>query len=855
MNNPDLFQLSSSLLGHKADVRSVSAPSPTLIVSTSRDKSTIAWTKEGTEWSAGRHWDGFGGFVSSTWAGVINDQEWILTGSQDSLISAYAAPNGFASKSPTDFQQTTSSEPSVTLIGHSANVCCLDGLVGGGGLVSGSWDQTAIVWSANFQQQQVLKGHSQTVWAVRSISPTQILTASADKSIILWTKGADDAVRGLVPIPGGDTFASCGNDGVIIIWSLSGDRIIDLHGHASFVYDLAVIPATSPDAGPELASVSEDRTLRIWSEIGKNIQTIPHPATSVWTVAAASNGDLITGSSDGVVRVWTRSASRVAPEAEIKALEEEISKQKVDQQQVGDVKKENVPGMEALAKDGTKEGQVIMVKNEKNVVEAYQWSSGSGVWQKIGEVVDAVGSGRKQLYNGVEYDYVFDVDIAEGQPPLKLPYNASGQKQSLLLFLSNFPLSRVKQLEWRENDIDIRFLADTENPYAAAQAFLVRNELPVSYIDEVVRFIEKNTSKVTIGEGASNEYVDPYTGASRYRASSSSVPTHQATGTYVDPYTGTSRYTGSSGPSAATVIAPSERKPTDVLPVKTYLTFKQANVAALSKKLFELDEELRAAGTGLEMNSEETKAMKDVVAFLGLPLGALPDPLTKKAEEGWDVRSLVNVLSRWPAEKRFPVLDLLRLLAPISPSLSAYRATSGPATIPALILSVIEWPLDGTWELNKVKETNAMLGFRALANLFSTANGQAALVEGQTIEKLLRSFSELPIGQTNKNVRVAISTILLNFSILTLSSKSLKSNIGPVLLNTLCKFIVDESEGEAAYRATVGLGNVLLAPHVAGSVSLGKGSMIKEAVSTVAARFPLERRLGELTKEIHRLTT
>ena len=40
--------------------------------------------------------------------------------------------------------------------------------------------------------------------------------------------------------------------------------------------------------------------------------------------------------------------------------------------------------------------------------------------------MDAVGSGRKQLYEGKEYDYVFDVDVQEGAPPLKLPYNASG---------------------------------------------------------------------------------------------------------------------------------------------------------------------------------------------------------------------------------------------------------------------------------------------------------------------------------------------------------------------------------------------------------------------------------------------
>ena len=41
-------------------------------------------------------------------------------------------------------------------------------------------------------------------------------------------------------------------------------------------------------------------------------------------------------------------------------------------------------------------------------------------------MVDAVGSGNKQLYNGREYDYVFDIDIGDGVPPLKLPYNVTG---------------------------------------------------------------------------------------------------------------------------------------------------------------------------------------------------------------------------------------------------------------------------------------------------------------------------------------------------------------------------------------------------------------------------------------------
>ena len=54
-----------------------------------------------------------------------------------------------------------------------------------------------------------------------------------------------------------------------------------------------------------------------------------------------------------------------------------------------------------------------MIKTTGGSVEAHQWSAASSSWQKIGEVVDAVGSSRKQLYMGEEYDFVFDVDFSD----------------------------------------------------------------------------------------------------------------------------------------------------------------------------------------------------------------------------------------------------------------------------------------------------------------------------------------------------------------------------------------------------------------------------------------------------------
>jgi len=100
--------------------------------------------------------------------------------------------------------------------------------------------------------------------------------------------------------------------------------------------------------------------------------------------------------------------------------------------------------------------------------------------------------------------------------------------------------------------------SDLENPWTAAQRFLQANELPLTYLDEVVRFIEKNSAGVSLGAGGP-QYSDPYTGAnsfmdvfrvlpdvphihegaSRYQPGSGNVP---SSGTGGDPFTGASRY-------------------------------------------------------------------------------------------------------------------------------------------------------------------------------------------------------------------------------------------------------------------------------------------------------------------------
>ena len=101
----------------------------------------------------------------------------------------------------------------------------------------------------------------------------------------------------------------------------------------------------------------------------------------------------------------------------------------------------------------------------------------------------------------------------------------------------------------------------TENAFTAARRFLEQNDLPLTYIDQVAQFIEKNAGGVNLGGG--NEYADPFTGettlcmpirhfvddllnlgASRHRPSDSTASVPSAS-TYSDPFTGGSRYISS----------------------------------------------------------------------------------------------------------------------------------------------------------------------------------------------------------------------------------------------------------------------------------------------------------------------
>ncbi|KAI1809701.1 phospholipase A-2-activating protein [Poronia punctata] len=466
-----IFRLSAQLAAHEADVRDVSYPAPELILSASRDFTVRAWSRTATTPPAydPRIVTKGSEFVNSLTClppSAAYPKGLVVSGGSDTLIDVRSITA----------EQSDNAER--LLIGHAQNICALAAVPGSRYIVSGSWDGTARVWSVEkWETEVVLEGHEGAVWDVLPLSESLVVTGCADKSIRVFdlkkavagqvqarsTIYTPEVVRALCQVPkghpSGADIASAGNDGVIRLWKLNGQQVGDLRGHESFIYSLASLPSG------ELVSSGEDRSVRIWR--GSDcVQTITHPAISVWSVAVCGlNGDIVTGASDGVVRVFSRSEERVASPETLAHFEESVKSSSIPQQQVGGINKEKLPGPEFLQnKSGTKEGQVQMIKEDGSVT-AHQWSSGQQQWINIGTVVDAVGSsGRKVEYQGQSYDYVFDVAIEEGQPSLKLPYNLS------------------------------------ENPYARAQKFINDNELSQNFLDQVAQFIVQNTQGATIGQ-------------------------------------------------------------------------------------------------------------------------------------------------------------------------------------------------------------------------------------------------------------------------------------------------------------------------------------------------------------------
>lgn len=767
-----MYKLRSTLKGHELDVRGVTFISNTQLVSASRDGTGRLWDLSYTLDTVTDNSICFlsptGSFINSVaYIPDTPDSPLVAFGGKDQIVYLCGPTESFAK--PGD------DNGAFQLVGHTSNVCSLD--YQDMQLISGSWDCTAKVWDLNsFATKYDLVGHSAAVWDAKIVSGKDnvYLTCSADQTIRKWKDGSEvacfkahnDVVRKLFVLPGAREFVSASNDGTLKIWDLETGRVLQtLTGHTSFVYDISVT------SNGDIVSTAEDRSVRIWRN-GKISQVITLPCLSAWCVSVLPNDDIAVGGSGKDIYVFTTDPDRFATSQGQQAFTELVQLSTISEQSIDDLKKTDLPGYDRLSSPGKEEGAVIMVKNPAGAIEAHQWSGGQ--WVKIGDVVgSAGGSSDKKDYNGESYDFVFDVDIEDGKPPLKLPYNVS------------------------------------ENPYAAAERFLAANDLPSSYTEEVVRFLQENTKGFSLDQQQDQAQPKP-----------TSTP-----------------------PSIAPQKTSSDNS---MFPQKTYIKFADFKPDVLFK--------------GLEkLNLSQTPETAFSAAEIGQVKVALENLTSAKAT--FMISKVVpQILGNWNKSSKLIGYDFLRVCIPRITIADIVKSTDcGEALLPAVLGS-----------LEEVEETDlamVMMISKALCNLVTsplfsqmfltvTDDGSVSLNEhfetlGQNVVVVVKIFTSSSVSRGNKHFSTAMSAIasfLYNLLAYVFTNRTLGADAGS--LRSIAA-IVDEmgddfvaADEECTYRLCVTLGNL-----VAGGVLTTVPSWFVKAQKTyTGARFT------DIYKDINSLT-
>ncbi|KAK5115663.1 hypothetical protein LTR62_000752 [Meristemomyces frigidus] len=771
------FQLSATLRGHEEDVRSIVFPSQDLLFSASRDNTVRQWrltaskppTYDDTIALQGAHW--FNGLAYVP-ASKTYPEGALAAGGRETFV--FVKHVG----------RPVEDDPHRLLIGHAGNITCLAFTEDGSKIISGGWDSQVFVWDVEAGNVNAeLTGHGGPVWGVMVYDEKLVLTACADKMIRLFDvngktlhtiKGHTDVVRCFCRIPpghwSGADFASAGNDEIIRLWKLNGTSMGELSGHEAYIYSLAILP------DGDIVSSSEDRTVRIWRD-GRCIQTITHPAISLWAVAACPDtGDIATGASDKMIRIFSRSPERQADAETIRNFTESnrmyaIPAETASQGQP--FQKENLPGPEALqTQTGQRDGQQLFVRENDGSVTAHLWSSSTSQWNLIGTVVAGEGSGgQKKTFEGKEYDYVFDIDIEDGKPALKLPYNS------------------------------------TESAWDAAKKFLERNELPMSYYEQVANWIADNTKGTRIGQSSQPPppSQDPWGTERRYRPGDA----------------------GSNSSSGA-----------KKLPQRSYVNILEGNAEVAINKIAE------------SANASSTFSEEDLVQ-----LRKLPEQLTKSPSDPHptkeQVAALLSASSKWPRKDRVPAIALLARLA-VSP-IFVSATSAGDKTIVDSLISA------GLLEPHQETANNAVHAIRLLLNLFASEIGRL-IVDGE-FDKVLQAvklFTENPESPAQYK---ALASLYLNYAVLLTSQAPASGSASrearaKSLLIAIATLLESESrhatDGEALFRTLCALGTLLtLNDGFRAEMKSGVGGTLHFVGTREAARLERVREvMGEIRDEL-----
>ncbi|KAJ4716457.1 Phospholipase A-2-activating protein [Melia azedarach] len=710
------YQLSCELRGHEDDVRGLCVCDNVGIATSSRDRTVRFWSLDPSDkrkYLSSKILLGHTSFVGPL-AWIAPNKEYpeggLVSGGMDTMVLVWDLKTGNKVQ---------------TLKGHQLQVTGVT--LDNEDIVSSSVDCTLRRWR-NGKLVDFWEAHNAPVQTVIKLPSGELVSGSSDTTLKIWRGktcahtfvGHTDTVRGLAVMPGVGVI-SASHDCSIRLWALTGQVLLEMVGHTAIVYSIDY------HASGLIVSGSEDRFAKIWKD-GVCVQSIEHPGC-VWDAKFLENGDIVTACSDGVARIWTVHPGKVADPLELEAYASELSQYKLSRKRVGGLKLEDLPGLEALQIPGTSAGQTKIVREGDNGV-AYSWNLKEHRWDKVGEVVDGPDDGTScPILDGIQYDYVFDVDIGDGEPTRKLPYNRS------------------------------------DNPYDAADKWLLKENLPLAYRQQIVEFILQNTGQKDFNSNPS--FRDPYTGASAY------VP-------------------GQTSSMSAMPAKPTFKH----IPKKGMLVFDVAQFDGILKKITEFNNTLLSDLENKNMYMTELEVSR-VAAIVKILKDTSHYHCSSFADV--DISLLLKLLKTWPPAMIFPVIDILRMII-LHPDGAR------------LLLKHVENQNDALMEMiekvtaNPTLPANLLTGIRTVTNLFKNSSYYHWLQQHRG--EILDAFSSC-YSSPNKNLQLSYSTLILNYAVLLIEKKDQEGQ-SQVLSAALEIAEEEKTEIDSKFRALVAIGTLML---------------------------------------------
>jgi phospholipase A-2-activating protein len=314
-----------------------------------------------------------------------------------------------------------------------------------------------------------------------------------------------------------------------------------------------------------------------------------------------------------------------------------------------------------------------------------------------------------------------------------------------------------------------------DNPFVVAQKFIDDYQLDQGYLAQIADYIRSR-----VGEPAAPTLGMADAGARSGDVSSGSVPV----------------------PMDATNNPQSAAPNYSHLPMKGYKTFE---TGADKKVLSKVCGKIREFNSSITNNLTQEEASSVLDGLCDTIAATSRYHSTTVTDQ--ELVIVLKMMESWSLEQVFPSIDLARLIV-LHPNATASSRGEFWNRVVTCALDKCESLL--TSDVQGVPRTAIpMLSFRLFANCFKGGAGSQMAVE-LNLTRILKCVDSFATS-TNKNVRLALATVLLNTSSYLKTTNKYDDSVPELFSITIGNICgSDLFETEAIVRVMVGLGTVLL---------------------------------------------